>query len=82
MHHDYARTSPTVAANDIEWAFADGRPAIVAHVPDGEGNYEVFRLDQVAPDSRYQREFVRALLRLARQRMAETEPTSTVGAAR
>lgn len=80
MHHEFARTSPAVAPNDIEWAFRDGQPAIVAHVPNGEGDYEVFRLDQIAPDSRYQREFARALLRLAQQRLDETEPVSVIGA--
>lgn len=82
MHHDYARTSPAVAPNDIEWAFADGQPSIVVHVPDGEGNYSAIRLDQTAPESFYEREHVRALLRIAERVMADSEPTSTVGAAR
>ncbi|WP_294567551.1 hypothetical protein [uncultured Arthrobacter sp.] len=75
MHHDFARTSPEVAPNDIEWAFQDGTPSIVAHIPDGEGNYSVVRLDQTAPESIYEREQVRALLRIARHQMDVSEPT-------
>lgn len=75
MNPNYCATKPAVAPNDIEWAFTDGQPAIVAHVPDGEGNYTVYRLDQLAPDRPHDREFVRALLRLAQKQMDETEPS-------
>lgn len=82
MNPNQCDTRPAVAPNDIEWAFTDGQPAIVAHVPDGEGDYIVIRLDQVAPESIYEREHVRALLRIAERVMADSEPTSTNGVGR
>ena len=66
---------PAVRPQDIEWAFTDGQPAIVVHIPDGEGNYSVVRLDQMAPESHYEREHVRALLRIAERVMADSEPS-------
>ena len=82
MHHDYARTTPEVQPNDLEWAFTDGQPSIVAHIPDGEGNYSVVCLDQIAPTTTYEREHVRALLRIAQHNMEISEPTTTTGAGR
>lgn len=81
MHHDFASTKPAVEPDDIEWAFQDGQPSIVAHIPDGEGNYSVVRLDQIAPESLYEREHVKALLRIAERVMADSEPTRTTGGA-
>lgn len=82
MNPDYCGTRPAVAANDLEWAFTDGQPSIVAHIPDGEGNYSVVRLDQIAPTTTYEREHVRALLRIAQHNMEISEPTTTTGAVR
>lgn len=79
MNPSSCATRPEVAPNDIEWAFTDGQPAIVAHIPDGEGNYSVVRLDQIAPKSRYEREHVKALLRIAQHVMDASEPTSVAG---
>ena len=82
MNDRYASTTPKVAPNDIEWAFADGKPSIVVHIPDADGNYSVIALDQDAPSTDYEREMVRALLRIASRVMQDSERTSTNGAAR
>lgn len=82
MHESMSQTRPAVSPDEIEWAFAAGQPAIVAHIPNEWGDYEAIRLDQVAPENLYRREMVRALLRLADRIMADSEPVNPNGAAR
>lgn len=75
MHESGAQTRPAVAPNDIEWAFANGQPSIVVHIPNGRRDYEVYDLTRTAPEGHYQREQVRALLRVAERVLADSEPT-------
>ena len=80
MNPNSTHTRPIVPPDDIEWAFRDGTPSLVVHVPDGEGNYTVYDLTHTAPSSFYERTIVEALLAIAGRKMDDTEPTSTVGA--
>lgn len=82
MNDEMCRTRPTVDPDDIEWAFLNGQPAIVVHVPNEYGDYEAVRLDHVAPENLYRREMVRALLRIAERVMADSEPVNANGAVR
>jgi hypothetical protein len=70
-----SQTRPAVSPNEIEWAFRDGQPSIVVHIPDGKGYYSVYEIARQAPESHYEREHVRALLRIAERVMADSEPT-------
>lgn len=74
MNPDYCSTDPKVSPTDIEWVFCEGMPALVAHIPNADGVFSAIRLDQIAPESHYEREFIRALLRIAERVMEDSEP--------
>lgn len=82
MHESMSQTRPAVSPDEIEWAFAAGQPAIVAHIPNEWGDYEAVRLDHTAPENEYRREMIRALLRLAQRQLDISEPANTAGAVR
>lgn len=82
MHESGAQTKPRVPADWIEWAFVPGDPAVVVAVPSDDGDLSLYRLDHAAPDNLREREFVRALLRIAERVMADSEPVNPNGARR
>lgn len=77
MHEDGAQIKPDAPADWIEWAFKPGDPALVAALPDDDGEITLVRLDTVSPASFREREFARTLLRIASRMLDESEPTRT-----
>lgn len=82
MHESGAQTEPEYPADWIEWGFKPGDPALVAGVPDDSGDMVLIRLDHIAPESTREREFVKALMRIAQGMLDASEPSIMTGAAR
>ncbi|WP_028654861.1 hypothetical protein [Nocardioides sp. J54] len=82
MHERGAQIKPAYPADWIEWGFRPGDPALVAAVPDDDGETALIRLDQFAPTGHREREFVTALLNIAHRLLAESEPTSLTSGAK
>lgn len=57
----------------IEWQFPPGSFELVAHLPIGDGSWEVVRASERAPSTQMAREALRALIRVAAAHLAAAE---------